>query len=83
MSAYPEDVMKAAREAVAETHIAADIPGMAGRFRAGDYDDTTYVEAAARAILAERERAAKIADACPDTHWGPTIAAAIRKGAAS
>ncbi len=25
-----------------------------------------------------REMAAKVADCCPDSHWGPTIAAAIR-----
>jgi hypothetical protein len=30
---------------------------------------------------AERERCAKVAESSPDSHWGPTIAAAIRKGA--
>jgi len=32
------------------------------------------------AVKAERERCAKVADACPDIHWGPWVAAAIRKG---
>lgn len=31
------------------------------------------------AIRAEAlEEAAKVCDACPDSHWGPTMAAAIR-----
>jgi hypothetical protein len=34
----------------------------------------------AEAVAQERERCAKVADASPDSHWGPTIAAAIRAG---
>ena len=33
-----------------------------------------------RALAAQREKDAKIAETCPDSHWGPFIAAAIRKG---
>jgi hypothetical protein len=37
------------------------------------------------AVKAERERCAKVAETCPDSHWGPWVAAprvvaAIRKG---
>jgi hypothetical protein len=32
-------------------------------------------------VEAERERCAKVAESSPDSHWGPTIAAAIRKWA--
>ena len=36
-----------------------------------------YVEAA---VVAERERCAKVAETCPDSHWWPWVATAIRKG---
>ncbi len=32
------------------------------------------------AVKAERERCAKVAEACPDSHWGPWVAAAICNG---
>jgi hypothetical protein len=32
------------------------------------------------AAAAERERCAKVAETCPDSHWGPWVAAVIRKG---
>ena len=32
------------------------------------------------AVAAERERCAKVAETCPDSHWGPWVAAAIRNG---
>lgn len=59
MSAIPEDVLKAAREAVVAVYVDAGFSTTTRRptqIRAGDYDDTTEVQAAARAILAERER---------------------------
>jgi hypothetical protein len=31
------------------------------------------------AVKAERERCAQVAETCPDSHWGPWVAAAIRK----
>ena len=34
----------------------------------------------AEAVAQEREWCAKVADASPDSHWGPTIAAALRSG---
>ena len=30
------------------------------------------------AVAVALEEAAKVCDACPDSHWGPTMAAAIR-----
>jgi hypothetical protein len=32
------------------------------------------------AVAAERDRCAKVAETCPDSHWGPWVAAVIRKG---
>jgi hypothetical protein len=32
------------------------------------------------AAAAEQERCAKVAETCPDSHWGPWVAAVIRKG---
>jgi hypothetical protein len=40
------------------------------------------MELIARAILAERERCAKIVEGYADGDWQPEIAAAIRKGEA-
>jgi hypothetical protein len=57
-AAYPEDVMKAARGIVAEMQ-----PVFEDKIRAGIFDDGPPIQAAARAILAERERCAKVADA--------------------
>jgi hypothetical protein len=76
MTAYPEDVMKAAREVVA-----AGIPDIENWHHS---DKLAVIQAAARAILAERERAAKVAheewmEGTPVSE----IAAAIRKGDAS
>ena len=34
------------------------------------------------AVKAERERCAQVAETCPDSHWGPWVAAAIRRGGA-
>jgi hypothetical protein len=34
------------------------------------------------AVKAERDRCAKVAEACPDSHWGPWVARVIRKGRA-
>jgi hypothetical protein len=77
MSAYPEDVMRAAEEAARDECQAG-----------GSFDYRCVVETAARAILAERERAAKVVETTsPKTHdaglHGEELAAAIRKGDAS
>jgi hypothetical protein len=32
------------------------------------------------AVRTERERCAKVAEACLDSHWGPWVARVIRKG---
>lgn len=57
-AAYPEDVMKVAREVVIGIH-----PVHVDKIRGGSYDDAPSIHTAARAILAERARAAKVADA--------------------
>jgi hypothetical protein len=79
---FPEDVMRAAEEAARDECQAG-----------GSFDYRCVVETAARAILAERERCAKLAEGTEQTRsWVPSslydtlrreAAAAIRKGAAS
>lgn len=41
-------------------------------------DAETFGERVRAAVEAEREACAKVADECPDSHWGPMIATAIR-----
>lgn len=87
MSEHPEDVMKAAREAVAEAwENSGDFPkSLAGSIRLGEKDGMLSVQIAARAILqerfAEREKCAQIADAHSECErdCGDVIAAAIRR----
>lgn len=86
MSEIPEDVKKTAREFLAEAVFAERdyLPLSQGEF--AWWDDA--VDAVARAILAERERCAKIAEAekdnAPNSIFiqavADVIAAAIRKG---
>jgi hypothetical protein len=54
----------------------------AGACYKNDAGDTAYIrkDIADAAVKAERERCAKVAETCPDSHWGPWVAAAIRKG---
>ena len=93
-AAYQEDVMKAAREIAAEMQ-----PAFEDKIRAGLFDDRPHIQAAARAIIAERERCARIAAVwvrramhlSPDGYEierrhrriAEEAAAAIRKGEAS
>ena len=64
---YPDDVLKAAREAAAmhEEQLAAKAPGTsisywyhfkASNYRSGSYDNSEKVSCACIAIMAERER---------------------------
>jgi hypothetical protein len=90
MNAYPEDVMKAAR-----LRASAKYPDFARHIQDGRYDQTPIIAIEAgifvelrAAILAERERAAKVAETTsPKTHdaglHGEELAAAIRRGDAS
>jgi hypothetical protein len=45
-------------------------------------DDVEYIrkDIADAAVKVERERCAKVAEACLDSHWGPWVARVIRKG---
>ncbi len=64
MSDIPADVMKAAREAVAQTEDTAPIGGSgltAQQVRDGKWDGTRHLDAVCRAILAERQRCANVA----------------------
>ena len=55
---YPNDVMKAAREAVAQFFEVDPIyQQYADELRSGEWDGTSEVQAACIAIMAERERA--------------------------
>jgi hypothetical protein len=45
-----------------------------------DWCDYIRKDISDAAVKAERERCAKVAETCPDSHWGPWVAAAIRKG---
>lgn len=80
MSEIPEDVKKTAREFLAEAVFAERdyLPLSQGEF--AWWDDA--VDAVARALMAEREQAARIADAHSECErdCGDVIAAAIRKG---
>lgn len=62
MTDYPEDVMKAAREAYLTVPTTPTDAWFVKSVREGDYDHQMPIKACARAILAERERCAKIAD---------------------
>jgi hypothetical protein len=77
MTDIPEDVMKAAREAAASAYEDEDFTREhVCRIRGGCLDNYVIVRAAARAIMAERERAilatreecAKVAEAMPKMH---------------
>lgn len=85
MTAYPDDVMKAARKAARDAYYAAGMSYMAYVFASGMHDDSVEVQAAARAILAERERCARVAKSFDERTdilkiVGHGVAAAIRKG---
>jgi hypothetical protein len=91
-AAYPEDVMKAAREAAALAYESEGETPSAWNVRDGLCDDDCMVEAAARAIRTERERCATVAEEYDTGGFGEhrnmvtaqtvssDIAAAIRKG---
>ncbi|WP_276200355.1 hypothetical protein [Chelatococcus sp. XZ-Ab1] len=62
MSETPEDVMKLARDAAARWYDDDSSFMLAGEIRAGEHDDWPVVRVTARAIMAERERCAEVAD---------------------
>lgn len=61
MSEYPEDIMKAAREAIAKYYVDTGETDFAKRIQEGHKDDWWMSKPVAAAILAERERCAKVA----------------------
>jgi hypothetical protein len=86
---YPEDVMKAAREAAAEEFTAQNMAETGRHIRAGGYDHAVHVGIAARAILAERERCQRVAedhddglDGDDEIGHGAAIARKIAEGGA-
>jgi hypothetical protein len=60
---FPSDIMRAAREAAALVYDQINWTTAAELVRKGTVDENAEVKAAARAILAERQRAAKVAEA--------------------
>lgn len=64
MTDYPEDVMKAALEAIASRQSTPKVAWsiLSPQSVRNDYDNYAMVECVSSAILAERERCAKIAD---------------------
>ena len=78
----PEDVMRAAREIVADTYDNGDYAEAARMVRDGNGDGMISVQIAARVILQEREECALIAEgeAHADCGVAEQIAAAIRRG---
>jgi hypothetical protein len=72
MSRIPNDIMQAAREAVASVYIENEFSEVSGRVvnvRSGEYDQTIEVQACARAILAERQACEKVARDRADQHF--------------
>lgn len=68
---YPDDVMKAARHALADLYIENGFSPTSGRVTeilSGERDEGEAIQAIARAIMAERQRAAAICRANARLH---------------
>ncbi|NJL06830.1 MAG: hypothetical protein HC900_00140 [Methylacidiphilales bacterium] len=79
MTDIPDDVMQAARRAAEKYYREMCSDREANEIAAGEWDEQLPVSAIASAIVAERERCAKIAD--ENTDWsdkGPDIGSLIR-----
>lgn len=79
MTEIPDDIMKAAVSALAKTYVDAGMDAIANGLLMDRTEKALNLIGAAQAIMAERERCAKVAEGWA---YGPAlgIAAAIRKG---
>lgn len=84
---YPEDVLKAAREAAIKVYHDAhkgdvyyDPRRYEARFRSGDCDDDYIVQSACIAIMAEREKVAALVEALREITEGAQTTYRARNG---
>lgn len=83
MSEIPESIMRAARLAVIAVYIDSDFSPKCervNRIRSGDSDDELVIQAAARAIMKEREACAKEAESMKTRLAGEVADAGFRYG---